>query len=68
VPAIGFACDTAPELETEAPKGMVKVYPRRIDLENTARLKSFEGTRVVETLAELEQALAERKRELASHG
>jgi flavoprotein len=67
VPAIVFACDTAPELETEAPKGMVKVYPRRIDLENTARLKSFEGTRVVETLAELEQALAERKRELVSH-
>ena len=29
VPAIVFACDTAPELETEAPKGMVKVYPRR---------------------------------------
>jgi len=68
VPAIVFACDTAPELETEAPKGMVKVYPRRIDLENTERLKSFEGTRVVETLAELEQALAERKRELASNG
>src|SRR6516165_4930053 len=68
VPTIVFACDTAPELETEAPKGMVKVYPRRIDLENTGRLKSFEGTRVVETLAELEQALAERKRELVSHG
>src|SRR3984885_5901369 len=68
VPTIVFACDTAPELETEAPKGMVKVYPRRIDLENTGRLKSFEGTRVVETLGELEQVLAERKRELASHG
>jgi len=65
VPAIVFACDTAPELETEAPKGMVKVYPRRIDLENTQRLKSFEATTVVETLTELEQALARRKRELA---
>jgi flavoprotein len=64
VPAIVFACDTAPELETEAPKGMVKVYPRRIDLENTERLKSFEATHVVETLAELEQALDRRKREL----
>ena len=64
VPAIVFACDTAPELETEAPKGMVKVYPRRIDLENTERLKSFEATHVVETLAELEQALERRKREL----
>ena len=65
VQAIVFACDTAPELETEAPKGMVKVYPRRIDLENTKRLKSFESTEVVETLAELEQALAGRRRELA---
>jgi dihydromethanopterin reductase (acceptor) len=68
VGAIVFACDTAPELETEAPKGTVKVYPRRIDLENTARLKSFEATQVVETLAELEAALARRKRELAGDG
>src|SRR6516162_432139 len=68
VPVIVFACDTAPELETEAPKGMVKVFPRRIDLDNTERLKSFEGTQVVETLVELERALAQRKRELAPHG
>jgi flavoprotein len=68
VPTIVFACDTAPELETEAPKGMVKVYPRRIDLENTERLKAFEATQVVETLSELEQALARRTRELAAHG
>jgi dihydromethanopterin reductase (acceptor) len=66
VPVIMFACDTAPELETEAPKGMVKVYPRRIDLENTQRLKAFEATRVVETLAELEQAVVSRKRELGA--
>jgi len=65
VPSIVFACDTAPELETEAPKGMVKVYPRRIDLENTARLKDFDDVTVVETLAELGEALARRKRELA---
>src|SRR5262249_33285419 len=65
VPSIVFACDTAPELETEAPKGMVKVYPRRIDLENTARLKSFDDVSVVETLDELADALGRRKRELA---
>jgi flavoprotein len=47
---------------------MVKVYPRRIDLENTERLKAFEATQVVETLSELEQALARRTRELAAHG
>jgi flavoprotein len=68
VPAIVFACDTAPELETEAPKGMVKVFPRRIDLENTDRLKAFDATDVVESLPELEQAVARRKRELISHG
>jgi dihydromethanopterin reductase (acceptor) len=64
VPVIVFACDTAPELETEAPKGMVKVYPRDIDLQNTARLKSFDETDVVESLEELEVAVARRKRDL----
>ena len=68
VPAIVFACDTAPELETEAPKGLVKVYPRRIDLENTDRLKGFEATHVVETLAALDQAVAQRRHELGPHG
>jgi flavoprotein len=66
VPAIVFACDTAPELDTEAPKGMVKVYPREIDLKNTERLKSFESTTVVESLEQLERALERRWREL--HG
>src|SRR5258708_8263077 len=68
IPTIVFACDTAPELETEAPKGMVKVYPRKIDLENTARLKSFEATRVVETLDELRDRLARRQREIMTDG
>jgi flavoprotein len=62
IPAIVFACDTAPELETEAPKGMVKVYPREIDLKNTERLKSFESTIVVESLEELRTALGRRRR------
>jgi dihydromethanopterin reductase (acceptor) len=65
VQSIVFACDTAPELETEAPKGMVKVYPRAIDLENTARLKTFKDVTVAETLADLSDALTRRKRELA---
>ncbi len=63
--SIVFACDTAPELETEAPKGTVKVYPRQIDLENTARLKSFNDVNVVENLDELRDAISRRKRELA---
>jgi flavoprotein len=60
VPSIVFACDSAPEMETEAPEGTVKVYPRRVDLENTQRLMSFESTEVVLTLAALEAALAAR--------
>jgi len=53
VPSIVFACDVAPEMETRAPAGMVKVYPRPIDLENTERLRQFELTRVVTSLNEL---------------
>lgn len=68
VPAIVFACDTAPELDTMAPDGMVKVYPRRIDLENTERLKSFEATEVVESLDELDRALTARMADFAGHG
>ena len=60
VPSIVFACDTAPELDTMAPDGMVKVFPRRIDLENTERLKSFEATEVVESLQELDRAIQAR--------
>ena len=60
VPAVVFACDTAPELDTMAPDGMVKVYPRRIDLENAERLKSFEATEVVESLDTLDRAIQAR--------
>jgi dihydromethanopterin reductase (acceptor) len=63
LPAIVFACDTAPELETEAPKGMVKVYPREIDLKNAERLKSFESAVVVESLEDLRTALGRRRHE-----
>ncbi|MBX9683879.1 MAG: flavoprotein [Hyphomicrobium sp.] len=60
VPTIVFACDTAPEMDTEAPKGMVKVYPRRIDLDNTETLKTFDDTTVVESVADLNAAVAAR--------
>jgi len=66
VPTIVFACDTAPEMDTEAPKGMVKVYPRRIDLENTERLKSFEATAVVDSVADLTAAVEARLQWLKS--
>jgi flavoprotein len=60
IPSIVFACDTAPELDTQAPGGMVKVFPRRIDLENVERLKLFADTQVVMSMAELEGALSAR--------
>ena len=66
VPVVVFACDTAPELLTEAPKGMVKVYPRPIDLENRERLGRFAGVTTVDSAEELSQALTRRKAELGS--
>ncbi|MDD2932458.1 MAG: flavoprotein [Methylotenera sp.] len=58
VPSIVFACDTAPELESEAPRdNVVKVYPRKIDLDNIAKLKTFEATTVVEDMQSLSESI-----------
>jgi dihydromethanopterin reductase (acceptor) len=65
IPIIVFACDTAPELETKAPGGVVKVWPRRIDLENVEQLKGFEDTTVVESMEGLVAAIETRMRCLA---
>jgi dihydromethanopterin reductase (acceptor) len=64
VPIVVFARDTAPELLTEAPKGMVKVYPRPIDLENREKLGRFAGVTTVDTTAELVTAIARRRADL----
>lgn len=60
IPLIVHACDTRPAMDTMAPDGMVRLWPRRIDLENTDRLRGFEATTVVESVAELEAAVAAR--------
>ena len=61
VPTIVFACDTEPEMESEAPReNMVKVYPRRIDLENTAKLKTFEEATVVDNMQQLSDVIQAR--------
>ena len=65
MPTIVFACDTAPELLTEAPKGMVKVYPRPIDLENRERLGRFDGATAADSVGDLRAAIGRRKSELA---
>lgn len=61
LPSIIFACDTEPELESEAPReNIVKVYPRRIDLQNMETLKTFEETTVVGDMQELHTAIQDR--------
>lgn len=61
VPCIVFACDTEPEIDTEAPReNMVKVYPRRIDLENMQKLKTFEETTVAADMHELDATIQAR--------
>ena len=41
VPIIVYACDTKPVHDTMAPGGMVRLWPRRVDLENTERLQGL---------------------------
>jgi flavoprotein len=61
VPSIIFACDTAPELESEAPRDhVVKVYPRQIDLDNIAKIKTYTDTHLVEDMQSLKSAVQAR--------
>ena len=60
VSCIYFPCDTAPELKTMSPKGMVDVYPRKIDLENVKRLKKFDKVNVTESFDELKKEISKR--------
>ena len=64
VPSIVYPCDIAPEMETTAPGGKVMVYPRKIDLEGTAKLRTFEYTSVVESVDELIIKVKERLQSL----
>ena len=61
VQSIVFACDTAVELESEAPRNnLVNVYPRKIDLDNVKKLSTFEYTQIVENISSLQQAISMR--------
>jgi dihydromethanopterin reductase (acceptor) len=58
VPIIVLPTDVAPELESPGPGGgLVKVFPRPVDLEVVDRLRSFPGVTVVISVAELKRAL-----------
>jgi dihydromethanopterin reductase (acceptor) len=65
IPSIVFACDTEPEVYTEAPSEWVTLYPRRIDLENSAKLKTFEYVSVVDSLDGMKQAVSARLKQLS---
>jgi len=59
VPSIVYPTDLAPEMDSAGPHGEpVKVYPRAVDLDNTAKLGTFAGVRVVSNPEELTQWLA----------
>ena len=66
VPSIIFACDTVPEtgqnaIESEAPRdNRVQIYPRKIDLDNVAKLADFELTQIVSDMNMLHQAISMR--------
>ena len=62
VECIFFPCDTAPELKTMAPSGLVDVFPRDIDLQNVEKLKEFSMTNVVMSFKELKKEIFERKK------
>jgi dihydromethanopterin reductase (acceptor) len=57
VQAIVFACDTEPEVQTEAPKEWVMVYPRALDLQHTDTLARMKDVQVVATPEQLQQAI-----------
>lgn len=59
VPIIVLPTDLAPEMDSLGPHGdIIKVFPRPIDLENTAKLRSFPGVKVVSNVEEMAQCLA----------
>jgi dihydromethanopterin reductase (acceptor) len=58
VPIIVYPTDIAPEMDSLGPhREPLKVYPRPIDLENTARLEAFAGVTLVKSYEELAHAL-----------
>ena len=52
-----FACDTEPVVITQAPKKLVTLYPRKIDLKNYNALKKFENVTVVDNVKSLKNSL-----------
>ena len=59
IPIIVYPTDLGPEMDSLGPhRESLKVYPRPIDLENTAKLGAFPGVAVVRNRTELERCLS----------
>ena len=58
VESLVFACDTEPVVITQAPKKLVTLYPREIDLKNFKELKKFKNVIVVDNIKSLKKHLA----------
>jgi flavoprotein len=59
IPIIVYPTDLEPEMDSLGPHGeTLRVYPRPIDLENTAKLETLPGVAVVSNRAELERRLS----------
>ncbi len=59
VPIIVLPTDLTSEMTSIGPRGdLIRVYPRPIDLENTARLRSFPGVTVVDCVEAMTDCLA----------
>ena len=57
VKSLVFACDTEPVVITQAPKKLVTLYPRDIDLKNYRALKKFKNVIVVDNVKSLKSNL-----------
>ena len=57
VKSLVFACDTEPVVITQAPKKLVTLYPRDIDLKNYRALKKFKNVIVVDNVKSLKKHL-----------
>jgi len=60
IPGIVFACDTEPVVVTKSPHDWVTLRPRRLELDNVARLREIDFCEVVCSPKELEAALQRR--------
>jgi flavoprotein len=57
IPIIVLPTDISEDINSVSPSGLVKVYPRQIDLDNVKRLQDFRGVTLVTDVDMLRRAL-----------